>query len=167
MALQKQYRGLSNLVGLYEGGNLLLELGRAVIPTVDVLKFAAPPQWERKQVNIVAGAGTNYTYDVIPTGERRLVWRMGIASSAILPAGRILQLTPALVIDSGSWQMGLESNPYQYTFTASADYIRIGKQFPGGLVLNAGDQLAWFVNQSAGATAFPVQMTYQYSKIIL
>lgn len=167
MALQKQYRGLSNLVGLYEGGNLLLELGRAVMPTVDVLQFAAPPQWERKQVNLVGGVGTNYAFDQVPTGERRILWRMGIASSAILPAGRILQLTPALVIDSGSWQMGLESNPFQYTWTGSQDHIRIGKEFPGGLVLNAGDQLAWFVNQNAGTTAIAVQMTYQYSKVVL
>lgn len=165
MALQKPYRGLSDLVGLYEAGQIQLEVARFVQPQIDVLRFAEPPRWQKDTESVVAGGGTNYPIGPpVPEGERRLVYFMGAAAPSVLPAGRVIQMTPTILIDNGSAQYGLEENPYQYTFT-SVDYVRMGKHFPNGFLLSAGDQIAWFIAQSGGATAFPMTTAYQYIRI--
>lgn len=165
MPLQKPYRGLANLAGLFEGGSLRLELDRLVQPAIDVVKFAEPPRWERDLNSVVAGPFAFYPIgNPVPDNERRIVWHMGAASPSNLPAGNLLQLIASLVIDNGAWQLGLEQTPYQYTYTSS-DAVRKGLTFEKGLWLGPGDQLGYFVNQRVGATAIPMQMLYQYSKV--
>lgn len=82
MPLNKSVRGLTDLLGLYQGGQVVLEPSPWVAPAYDVLPFLAPA--ELTYNNNVAGAGPYAVKVTVPENERWLV--NSISCWADLPA---------------------------------------------------------------------------------
>lgn len=169
MTLQKQFRGLSDLLGLYEAGQLKLDLIRGIQPSVDVTKFSAQPQWETDQDTVpAAGAGTFLEIGSVPSNEVRIVWRMGAASPAPVPAANSVILAERLVLENGARQAGLApAIGSSFALYTAGDYVNQGITFADGFWLFPGDQLGYFVRNKTGGSTIVITTAYQYSKFLI
>lgn len=166
MPLQKEFRGLADLVGLYEGGSLQLELDRGLKGVVDLLPFIEPLRYATANKTIdTLGEFNPIITAGVPANELHLVRIMGIASAAVVPAASTVIEVPRVAINNGSTQFGVTDNLNNRspTFCAQAtnQYINVGVNFSPLLVLNPGDQLGWFTSYITGA-AWPITATMAY-----
>lgn len=90
MALQKQFRGLASFLGLYQGGNLSLDIAPSVIPTIDITDYAEP--LEVITVRSTPAAVNTFTIvGTVPEGEAWLVTAMGVLTPAVVGGGGQIQ----------------------------------------------------------------------------
>lgn len=168
MPLQRPFRGFSDLVGLYEAGQLKLDLLRQLTPTVDAIKFASQPLWETDNDSVApAGAGVFHQIGSTAENEVRIVWHMGYSTDAPVPAGNTIYLVPRLSLEGGNRQLGMDAyRGPTFSSVAAGQYGNEGVYFPGGFWLFPEDQLGWFVQTKTGGNTVPFQSAYQYSKFL-
>jgi hypothetical protein len=168
MPLQKSVRGLSDLLGLFQGGAIPLEWGQFVTPTIDFVKFLGEPIWRTEQIVRAFSIGQfNQVEAPVPDNEKHIVWHLGIRTVAGIPAAEQLQVVPQIAFNSGAFQVCPEGGTMGATFgnVVAQQILSAGVSFPGGLVLNPADQLGWLVVGRTGATNITAQVAYQYTRL--
>ena len=94
MPLQKQFRGLSDFVGRYQGGQLTLELLQQLQPMLDISQFVEPPRWNIEDRTVTAVNQFHSAADVIPENEIWAVSQLSCVSNNPLTTGNSLNMTP-------------------------------------------------------------------------
>lgn len=102
MRLQKPSRGLSNVLGLFEGGEVPLVFGSTVVPVIDSEQYLLEKRVYRRTVN---GAGTQVIQMELEPGFRYKMHWMGIEVDSTVPATQVFGFAP--IIRDGVTLMGI------------------------------------------------------------
>lgn len=151
MPLQKSFRGLSNLLGMYQAGEVTAEYGGIITPTFDVMQFLQPPEWivgdlsvvnPNDEQNIAMDPATRYllhhvgweTQSIVNVAEAFI----SMGASYLTPQGKKVDLTP--------------SRTRTLTGTSMAAQIDGDSvYFANGLFLEAGGTLRFYNKLKTGA----------------
>lgn len=156
MALQKQFRGLAALTGLYEGGNLQLELSRLIQPQFDALEFMAEFRWVFNTGSIAAG-NTQFGNFTVPSNQQWLLSDCGVSSNGALAVGTTIGVTWFLVHPGAAQRSPLSL----YTLTTTPDTIALPVHFEKPLLVQPGSTIAFLSGQFAGiATPYTASIRY-------
>jgi len=159
MALQKQLRGLSNLVGLYEGGNLQLELIRGLQLQVPGLEFFGDFRW-RTDLATWNATATEFSTFTVPDDEIWLMTDGGCLATGPNGAGTQINSLVNMKFNNGTVAVGLTP---QLTHAAFA-YVNNGFHLDSPLFLNPGDSVGFFCVLFAGV-GVPVQSSIRYAAV--
>lgn len=166
MPLQKQFRGLNDLFGLYSQGNLAFDLGNLVTPVFDIWDFAQPAEiLENSQSLDVAGAatGNQVANETVPDTEKwRLLWAGCSVSANVVASCRVI---PVALLPSSVTRMALGDMKNSWTVgLRGAD----GWLQPRPLILEPGTQIGWLIIQNTTGGGQPVLTTgFQIQRINL
>jgi len=146
MPLQRAFRGLSNHLGSFLGGNLTFDANPSLLMQVNAEDFVNPYEWLRTTQGLTAVGQT--AIQTVPAGE---FWRVrSLHMEAINTVGNANSLAPTFDPD-GITQVGLS----QIEMTALPVNGRLlGGIFfsPEPLVLPAGASIGWTCTSIAGGT---------------
>jgi len=161
MPLQREFKGLSDHVGLYQAGNLPMELVGAVMPQLSVEDFVSPPVITRFSGN-AGNQNTVVAAPVIPDKEiHRVRW---IACSFVTAGTRAAILTP--VVFHLDEYFGVKDVVLPFSLPATGDVMKQGVTFPGdGLFLEPGMAVGWQVSRESGAGNIDITGLYQHQVI--
>ena len=161
MALQRDFEGLAQYLGLYEGGQLKLDLFRQVVPSFDIEDFIAPTQIQAANV-VVNATGTFYPVGAAcPAGKRRIVDSLHIRSTAPLGAGETLRIDPSFTSEGGLNAGGLANGMPALVTTHWVDF---GVFFQPKWIMNEGDQIGWFTRELSVVNQ-TMRVAYRYHEI--
>jgi len=163
MPLQKQFRGLSDLLGRYEGGNLSLELLPAVVLALDVLPFVEPTRYkETTGALITANQSVGF---VVPDNESWLVEMLQWRNQAVSVATDQTAVRFAHHA-AGFTSMNLQEN--DTTFLAAAipgAMPSAGMRFDSHLICQPGDFVGIMSLRADGATKPTYHVRVGYHKM--
>lgn len=161
MPLQREFKGLSDHVGLYQAGNLPMELVGAVMPQLSVEDFVSPPVITRFSGTLVAQDAVAAA-PVVPDKEiHRVRW---LGCSFVTAGTRSALLAP--VIFHLDQYFGVDFVVLPFGLPATGNVIKQGVTFPGdGLFLEPGMTVGWQVHQTGGAGNIDVTGLYQHQVI--
>jgi len=164
MPLQKPTRGLSDLLGLFEGGNVTQEYSGIVTPGLDILRFMAPPEWISKADSFNWAAGT-FRGDKIPEDEQWVLWNIG--GSTALPQGAGITMLPVPMfqdVTGANIAIGTDRNP---TGSTAGTYPYFGQQYSNGLWLQPGGTLGVFITARSAPVVEVISWGYSISRFRL
>lgn len=164
MALQKPYRGLSNLLGFLNQGALNLELFPGVIPTVDIARFAEEPRFFGQQGLNVTAPGQNLALADVPQDEIWIVSAIGIQQTAGV-AAQTMEFELYISETNNNALSPLIPLTVPSDMFSTGDLAFLGKHFPSGLRLDPGNRIGFRVTQYTGPLAMPVEMGLQYQRL--
>jgi hypothetical protein len=165
MPLQKPFRGISDLLGLYQGGNTLLELNSNLTPMIDALKFAAEPEWFFTSTSNAHAVGFRSTIQ-IPSDEVWILWALSGVSTIPIAAANNIGLMPVYQFQGAAGrELALTSQHQNNTFhySAATAYATFAADVPGGLWCMDG-AIGYLVTLRTGATNIQMDWGYQISK---
>jgi len=167
MPLQKPLRGISDLLGLYEGGEVKAEWSGVIAPTLDAMKFLAPPEWRTINPKNMAAVFTT-SQVTIPDGERWILWHIGGFGQIPLLAGDSIGLQP-FVQTPASVNVSISSNTQHNTFEwcNSGNIPSFSQSIPGGLWLDPGTSIGVVTTAFSGVGPVTVGVGYQISRFRL
>ncbi len=165
MPLQKQFRGLPDALGLFQGGTIPFELDQTLKASLDVEKWLMEPIWQFQQESQVHAIGARVTVD-IPADEVWILWHMSGITTIPLVAGNAIALS-GLYLDQGVAGRDLilslnhQNNTFQYNSTGF--YGQFACNFPGGLWCMDGS-IGYIVTGRTGVANTAIDWGFQYSK---
>ena len=165
MALQKQLRGLQDLLGLFEGGNVIAESGGVVTPTLNIMQCVQPPEWiegEDTFSNINDSASLK-----VEQNFRYLLHHVGWGTLSFVNNNTTrFKLTPNITTLAGS-VLGLNQLTAAANFVVDpggASYYG-GINFPDPLLLEAGTLMNLTLTDKAGTGGTIIRYGWQVTKI--
>lgn len=161
MPLQREFKGLSDHVGLYQAGNLPMELVGAVMPQLSVEDFISPPIITRFSGTVTAQNAVVAAVQVPDKEIHRVRW---MGCSFTTAGTRTAMLTPVIFhLDN---YFGIVQTPYGLPLPVTGLVNKLGTTFPGdGLFLEPGQSVGFQVTQTAGAGNIDVVGLYQHQVI--
>jgi len=158
MALQKPYRGLSNLVGLYEGGALQLELDRSIKLELDALEFAGDFRWQDTLILVNGAASFFLLAGPVPDGERWLISNIQLQSTGAMVATNSGLLS--MFAADGITPRALTP---LYVYIAG-DFFACGENYAKPFVLESGEQIGFLSGRFPGAN-WPAVGSVRYAPV--
>ena len=164
MPLQKPFRGISDVLGLYRGGNVQFEQDPQVKLTLAAEKWLMDPVWQFQSESDVHLVGHRAVVN-IPQDEVWLLWSLSGLSTIPLTAGNSIG-TMAVYQQLGvaGNEMPL-SDPQNSSFTIAAvgSYASFNAKTQGGLWCMDGS-IGYIVTARSGATNTQIDWGFQVSK---
>jgi len=160
MPLQRAFRGLSDHIGSFLGGNVTQELSPVLQQVISAEDFLNPYEWIRT-TSAITGAGQIASTPAVPDGElHRIRW---LCFEGINTGGTNT-LLPVVNPDAIQFA-GLTTNTPPSSFGPNVRWYS-GVDFNPPLVLPAGGQLGWaIIAHSAGTLNVDVVVLRQRIKI--
>jgi hypothetical protein len=164
MPLQKQFRGISDLLGMYQGGNTLFELNQNLGVQIDGLKFLAEPTWQFQSESDVHAIGHRVTVE-IPQDEVWLIWALSGLSTIPLAVGNSISLQAIYQHESvAGREQPLGPNVSNTFLTCSpAAYANFNWNPNPGMWAMDGS-IGYLVTLRVGATNTQIDWGFQVSK---
>jgi hypothetical protein len=136
MPLQRQFVGLSDQIGQFQGGNVNLDLDPFLKLVQDSYDFVNPYDWISKAV-VLNAQGQTAVHDVVPEGEVHRVRYMGLNATSDGP----ITMVP-VVFDRLSVPFGMTGPPWVATATGLTLMQGFWLDAPG-IILYPGQQIGW------------------------
>ena len=155
MALQREFRGLSDHIGLYQAGRIPIDFAPALLSQISAEDFINPPDIFRF-TGVVNAQDDIVAAPVVPANEiHRVRWT---GSSVTNPVGGNATLVPVIyVIDT---YYGVET--FKIFGGANGTTYKAGHFFAGnGILLTPGMTVGWQAQTYAGAGNANVSALYQ------
>lgn len=171
MPLQKQFRGVSDFIGRYRGGQLTFDLNSLITPTFDVTQFMEPPKTAIVQHSI-GTAGQFFAPFAAPVGvpndELWLVHALSAVSINPISAGQQARMAPIANLPSQVERITFGDFPTNSFSTLGSGGLGCwGVTLPQPYLLEPGWEPGFLVTWFTGGGSHNVQvgMRYQIIKI--
>ena len=169
MPLQKQFRGVSDLIGRYQGGQLTFELLQQITPQFDVLQYMEPPRYAVALHNVgSAGAyhGPFLAPTSVPDDQLWVISALSAMSTGGLAAGQSLVMQPVINLPSVTERLCLGGDRSSALSTVGGPNLYAdGIVFETPLVLEPGFQPGFIVTTWSGTGNVPTQVGMRYQII--
>jgi hypothetical protein len=163
MPLQREFAGLADLVGLYRGGRVPLELDTAVTPTINALNFASRPKLAYATA-VLAAVDANAPLPEVPTGKIWLCRSFGFSFTT--PAGVTCLPEPVYEAPDNNFY-GIQpvtlGRPFNNIPQSSPGYV--GMVFADPFWMEAASNFAMKLVSYTGAAGITVNGFIQYHEI--
>ena len=161
MPLQREFKGLSDHVGLYQAGRLPMELVPGIMPQISAEDFVSPPKIETFTGNGNA-TGVVIAAPQVPANEfRRVRW---LGASWTTAAGVTAIIAPVVFYLGNYYGVMPYWSPFGLPGATTVN--KSGVYFPGdGLVLESGQAVGWQIQLLTGAGNCTISGLYQYQAI--
>ncbi|GAG71892.1 unnamed protein product [marine sediment metagenome] len=163
MPLQKQFSGLPDLLGLYTGGAVQLDLNPELTGTIDMLPFIEPPRIAHVDgTGGVAASNLIQRGVTVPPGELWLVRTVGV-QSVVIPVANTGRINMGFQTDAVA--VAVPFGPPSVLNASSGGFATHGYIFPDPFVARPGWQIGMFWVGRTGATNFFVHVDVYYHRV--
>jgi len=165
MPLQKPFRGLSDVLGRFEGGTIPFELDQGLKATLDVEKFLMEPRWTFTSTSNAHGIGFRSSI-TIPENEVWLLYHIGGLSTIPIAAANTIGIMPVYQHQSVEGKELPLSDFAQFNSflnCATGTYASFSWNYPGGLWVMDG-AIGYIVQQRTGIVNIQMDWGFQVAK---
>lgn len=156
MPLQKEFRGLPDFLGMFQGGGVAAEWGGIVTPTIQIEDFLQPPEWVTGTL-AVTNLGDAANVALTPEDTAYRLWHFGFQTTTVV-AHTGITMSASITLPDGT-SIGLlypNNNQTPGAFPAANRIYSGAAHFPRGIWVPEGSRINFFneVLTGAGTTNF-------------